>query len=151
MSYEEKQSWISAIIAGGVPPFYFTYLLSQMRNVSVAEIAYARPLLMAIGASIALTIVAIIVMAIVSAAAAQVTEGPHAAASIDKTDERDKRINRHGEYFGGIALGVGMVGPFILTMTEVDHFWIANAMYLAFVLAAITSSMVKIVAYRRGL
>ena len=36
-------------------------------------------------------------------------------------------------------------------MADVEQFWIANSLYLAFVLAAITSAVVKIVAYRRGL
>ena len=36
-------------------------------------------------------------------------------------------------------------------MAKVEQFWIANALYLAFVLAALASAVVKIVAYRRGL
>jgi hypothetical protein len=36
-------------------------------------------------------------------------------------------------------------------MAEFDYFWIANTIFLVFVLSAITSSIVKIVAYRRGL
>jgi hypothetical protein len=44
-----------------------------------------------------------------------------------------------------------MLAPFVLALTESDYFWIANAMYLAFVLSAFTSSVVKVVAYRRGL
>jgi hypothetical protein len=43
-----------------------------------------------------------------------------------------------------------MLVPFGLAMAEGDHFWIANAIYLAFVLSALTASVVKIVAYRRG-
>ena len=35
-------------------------------------------------------------------------------------------------------------------VAKVDQFWIANALYLAFVLAAIASAVVKIIAYRRG-
>jgi hypothetical protein len=36
-------------------------------------------------------------------------------------------------------------------LAESESFWIANAMYLAFVLSAFTSSVVKVVAHRRGL
>ena len=64
---------------------------------------------------------------------------------------RDKDINRFGEYVGGVVLAVGMLAPFVLALTVSDYFWIANAMYLAFVLSAFTSSVVKVVAYRRGL
>ena len=35
-------------------------------------------------------------------------------------------------------------------MAEVGHFWIANAVYLCFVLSAVLGSVAKIVAYRRG-
>ena len=44
-----------------------------------------------------------------------------------------------------------MVVPFVLTLAEVDWFWIANAMYLAFVTAAVVGAAVKLVAYRRGI
>ena len=47
------------------------------------------------------------------------------------------------------AIVVAIV-PLDLAMAEIEQFWIANALYLAFVLAALASSIVKIVAYRRG-
>ena len=36
-------------------------------------------------------------------------------------------------------------------MLEVDWFWIANALYLGFVLSALLGSVTKIGLYRRGL
>jgi hypothetical protein len=63
---------------------------------------------------------------------------------------RDRDIGRFGEYVAGIVLGVGMVGPFILALTEADHFWIANAIYLVFVAQAMVGAVIKLVAYRRG-
>jgi hypothetical protein len=42
------------------------------------------------------------------------------------------------------------VAALVLAMAEADHFWIANAVYLAFVLSALLGSAAKIVAYRRG-
>jgi len=35
-------------------------------------------------------------------------------------------------------------------VAEVEHFWIANAIYLAYVVAALISSIAKIVVYRKG-
>ena len=67
-----------------------------------------------------------------------------------KADQRDKEVNRLGEYVGGIVLAVGMIVPFGLAMAEAQHFWIANAMYLAFVVGTLTGTSVKLVAYRRG-
>jgi hypothetical protein len=68
----------------------------------------------------------------------------------DRTDERDREINRRGEHVGFYVMSVAAIVPLALTMAEVEHFWIAHALYLAFVLAALASSLVKIVAYRRG-
>ena len=38
-----------------------------------------------------------------------------------------------------------------LVLLEVDHFWIASAMYLVFATSGFIGTIVKIVAYRRGL
>ena len=46
---------------------------------------------------------------------------------------------------------MGMIVPFVLAVAEVDYFWIANAIYLAFALATLVGTSVKLVAYRRGL
>jgi len=46
---------------------------------------------------------------------------------------------------------IGALGALILAWMEAPHFWIANVIYLAFVLQAILSSVAKLVAYRRGL
>ena len=37
-----------------------------------------------------------------------------------------------------------------MSMAELNHFWIANAIYLAFGLSSLLGSAAKIVAYRRG-
>lgn len=37
-----------------------------------------------------------------------------------------------------------------LTPAAAEHFWIADVLYPAFALAAFSSAVVKIVAYRRG-
>ena len=68
-----------------------------------------------------------------------------------KSDQRDKDVNRFGEYVAGIVLGVAAVVPFLLAIAEVEYFWIANTLYLAFILSAVAGSVAKIVAYRRGL
>ncbi len=138
MSYEEKRAWIYAAVAAGVPVVYFTIVLSRLGTTDVTEIAYVRPLLTAIGVAIVLNIILGIVAATVS------------VQGHDKSDERDTSITRYGEYRAGIVLGAAMLVPFGLTLAGAHHFWIAQAMYLAFVLAALTAAVLKIVAYRRG-
>ena len=139
MSSEEKRSWIYAVVAVGVSAVYFVTVLSKVPGADVAQIAYVRPMLTAIGAGIVLGIVASIAVAIAS---------PREA---DRTDERDRQIHRFGEYVGFYVMSIAAVVPLALAMAEVAHFWIANALYLAFVLAALASSIVKIVLYRRGI
>jgi hypothetical protein len=58
-------------------------------------------------------------------------------------------------YVGDVSFGrsfvvVGGVAALLLAMTAADHFWIANVIYLTFVLSAVLGSVAKIVAYRRG-
>ena len=138
MSFEEKSTWIYGVLSAGVSGVYFVNVLGQARNTAVTEIAYQWLMITAIGVAVALSIAAHMVVAMAS---------PKEA---DKKDERDTNINRYGEYVGGYILAVGVVGVLGLAMARFEHFWIANAIYLAFVLQALTSSAVKIVAYRRG-
>ena len=67
-----------------------------------------------------------------------------------KKDQRDREIYRFGEYIGQSFVVIGGVAALLMAMAEWDHFWIANVIYLAFVLSAILGSVAKIVAYRPG-
>lgn len=69
----------------------------------------------------------------------------------DKSDERDREINRSGEYIGQSLVAIGGVAALGMSMAELSHFCIANSIYLAFMLSALLGSAVKVVAYRRGL
>jgi hypothetical protein len=138
MSSEEKQSWIYVVVGVLVPLVYFATVLSKVPGTDVATIGYVRPMLTAIGVGIGASIVLSIVAAIISPTEA------------GKTDVRDKEINRRGEYVGFYVMSVAAIVPLGLAMAKAEHFWIANALYLAFVLAALASAVVKIVAYRRG-
>lgn len=139
MSFEEKSTWIYLVVALVVPAVYFTNVLGQLQDTPATEIAYVRPMITAI------------VIAIVASIAAHIVVAVASPKDADKRDERDRSINRFGEYVGGLVLAVGAVGVLALTMAELEHFWIANALYAAFVLQGITSSTVKLVAYRRGM
>jgi hypothetical protein len=142
MSFEEKGTWAVTVIAVAVAVFYFATILGLLPTTAVGEIDYQVPLLTAIGATIGLSIVASIAIAILSSILS------HEDAS--KSDVRDRDINRLGEYVGGIVVTTGMLLPFGLAMAEAQHFWIANAMYLIFVLSGLSAAVVKLVIYRRG-
>ena len=89
---------------------------------------------------------AVIVVAIV----AHIVVGIASPKDIDKKDQRDREIYRYGEYIGQYVVSFGALGALGLSMAELDHFWIANVIYLAFVLSTLLGSAAKIVAYRRG-
>ncbi len=138
MSFEEKGTWLYLTIVIVLPVIYLTTIIGQVSSVPVSDIEYQGRLLAAIAAAIALAIVGMIAIAILS----------HGEA--DKSDQRDKDINRLGEYVGGTVLAFGMIVPFGLAMAAAPHFWIANVMYLVFVIAGICGTIVKLALYRRG-
>ena len=139
MSYEEKGQWVYLVVGVLTLSGYLVFVAGQARALPVAEIDYVPALLLTIGIAIGLSIIGRILLEIVS------------QSDTYKEDERDRDINRLGEYVGGILLGVGMIVPFVLAVAEVEYFWIANAIYLAFALATLVGTAVKLVAYRRGL
>ena len=139
MSFEEKGTWVYVVIAATLSLAYFAIVLGQLPRTPADEIAFQVPMLVAIGVAIGLTIGANILIAVM------------APDDAGKRDQRDKDVNRYGEYVGGLVLGVAAIVPFLLALAEADHFWIANTIYLAFVMSTIAGSIVKIVAYRRGL
>ena len=138
MSYEEKGQWVylaATTIAYGA---YVVLLLAGAGATPLTEVDYQPILLWTIGAAIAGSIVGRIAIEIVSPSDAHIE------------DARDRDIGRFGEYRAGLVLGVGMVAPFIMALAEWDHFWIANAIYLVFVVQAVVGAIIKLVAYRRG-
>jgi hypothetical protein len=138
MSSEEKRTWIYALVGLVVPIVYLATVLPEVAGADVATIGYVGPMLTAIGVGIG----AGIVLSIVAGMASPKDAG--------RTDERDREINRRGEYVGFYVMSVAAIVPLALAMAEAEQFWIAHALYLAFVLAALASAGVKIVAYRRG-
>jgi predicted lysophospholipase L1 biosynthesis ABC-type transport system permease subunit len=142
MSFQEKRTWISAVVAVAVPLVYAVTLLARAPGGGVAQSDYVRPLLIAVGASIVLNIVASIVTSVAGRATDPKDDG--------RPDERDRQINRLGEYVGFYVMSIAALVPLALAMTESAYFWIANSLYLAFALSALVSAGVKIVAYRRG-
>ena len=139
MSFEEKGNWVYLVVSVVTYVAYLSVILGRAQDVPLTDVPYVSTMLWTIGIAVALSILGNIVVAISKPSEA------------DKSDVRDKDINRFGEYVGGVVLAVGMLAPFVLALAESESFSIANAMYLAFVLSAFTSSVVKVVAYRRGL
>ena len=45
---------------------------------------------------------------------------------------------------------IALLAAMVLSMLEAKHFWIANVIYLSFVMSAVFGSMARLAAYRRG-
>jgi hypothetical protein len=146
MSSEEKGQWVYLVVITVTYLAYVVITAGQLGQTAPADIDYAPVMLAAIGIAIVLAIVGRIVVEIGGGIAAEMA----GQEAIHVADIRDRDIGRFGEYFAGTVLGVGMVLPFVLTLAEFDYFWIANAIYLAFVVSAVVGAVVKLVAYRRG-
>lgn len=139
MSYEERGQWVylaATTIGYGV---YLVLLLGSANGAPLPEVDYVPILLWTIAGAVIGSVIGRVLLEIV-----------HARDTTRHADERDRDIGRLGEYVGGTILGIGMVGPFILALIEADQFWIANAMYLVFVVASIVGTTIKLIVYRRG-
>lgn len=143
MSFEEKSAWIMGVLAIGSGSVYLAILLPLTATRPVVEVPYIAPMLWCIGASIMLSILLHTIISTV----ARTTSGKKAAR---QKDERDREIYRLGEQVGQSFLVIGGLSALLMAMLRLDQFWIANAIFLAFVLSAILGSITKIVAYRRG-
>ncbi|ADB33271.1 hypothetical protein Kfla_4235 [Kribbella flavida DSM 17836] len=139
MAFEEKRAWVflSVSVVG-----YLVYLAIVLGRIDGgrADTPYVAVMLWTIGAAI----VAAIVLEVVLAATGAKEDGP-------QKDQRDLEIARFGEQVGQSFVVIGGLAALLLAMVEADHFWIANAIYLAFVLSAVLGSVARLFAYRRGL
>ena len=139
MSYEEKGTWVYlavSIVGYGV---YLSLVLPQLASgVAVEDVDYVAPMLWTIGGAIVAAIVGRILVEIVF------------PSESTKGDVRDREIDRLGTRVGGSFVVIGALGALVLSMLEADWFWIANVVYLCFVLSALLESITRLVAYRRG-
>lgn len=128
MSYEEKGVWVYLVVSVAVYVGYVVTVLSQPE--------WIWPLVISIGVAIGAAIVLRILVEIVT------------PSDSYRSDARDKGVARRGDAAGNAAIVAGALGALVLALVSADYFWIANAIYLGFVLSAVISSIVKIAAYR---
>ena len=138
MALEEKNAWFMGVIAIVAYGFYIALLFGAAEGGPLYTVNYVPALILTIGAAILANIILNISVSILSPRNAR------------RKDDRDREIYRFGESGGQAFVIAGAVGALILAMIEADHFWIANEIYLAFVLSAVLASVLKIVGYRVG-
>ncbi len=139
MSYEEKRTWVYLVASAAAYGVYLVIVLARALHTPVAQVPYVPALLW--------TTVASIVTSMVGRVAIE-TARP---SDSHRSDVRDREISRFGEYVSRWFVIAGATVALLMAMARWDYFWIANVIYLGFVLWAIVGSVVKLVAYRRGL
>ena len=139
MAMEEKRAWIMVVVSVIAYAIYVVTILGRTEHIPIADVSYVGALFWTVGGAIVASIVLTILAAIFS------------PKDADKKDQRDREINRFGEAMGQSFVIIGAVAAMLLAMAEFRYFWIANVVYLCFVLSSVLSSTAKIIAYRRGL
>jgi len=119
---------------------YVVLVLTDLRS-PVADTPYVAALLWTVGGSVLATVLAEIGFAISTR-----REGRAAL----RTDERDREIDRFGDHVGQAFVVIGAIAALIMAMLQWPYFWIANAVYLAFVLSAVLGSAARLAAYRES-
>jgi hypothetical protein len=139
MSYEEKGVWAYLISSAGAYAVYVAIVLGRGAHTPLAQVPYVSALLWASGASIVLSTVVRVALE---------TARP---SDSRKRDVRDREISRFGEHASRWFVIGGAAAALLMAMARWEYFWIANVIYLGFVLWAVAGSLVKLVAYRRGM
>ena len=138
MANEEKTAWIVLFVSIGAYTTYIAVLLSRVGAGSVIKTPYRDLLLWTVVGSIVSNVVLKILTSIIS------DRDGH------KKDLRDREIDRFSAFIGQAFIVIGGVSALYMAMYKVDYFWIANVLYLGFVLFAVLSSIAKIMMYRGG-
>lgn len=138
MTFEQKNHLAYGLASLIVLVAYLVWLLGQIQESPVEDIAYLGPLLWAIGIGIVLNMIL-----------GAVARGTNPAEA-DKKDIRDRDINRRGDAVGFYVFSIAASGPLVLAMVGAHQFWIANSLYVAYALTAVIGSAVKLAAYRMG-
>ncbi|GAB3803002.1 hypothetical protein [Micromonospora zhanjiangensis] len=133
MTHQEKRAWIMLVVAVIAYAAYTIIVLGRAAGRPLTDVPYAATMLWSIGAAILANIVL-----------DMVTAGPRRARV---TDVRDRQIGRLGEHIGQSFVVIGATAAMFMALAGWHRFWIANVIYLCFVLSAVLGSIAKIGMY----
>ena len=136
MAFQEKSNWVVLVVAVPTLLVYAALILPQVLSTPLPEVSWVQPLVLAIAGFVVANVLGNVAAAV---------SNPREA---DLSDERDQAIDRFGERIGNWLLIAGAITGLVLAMAMADQFWIANAIFLWGLAAAIVSALAKIAAYR---
>jgi hypothetical protein len=138
MTYEEKGTWVYLVACTAAYAVYLAIVGPRLAGAPVADVSYVAVLLWTTAASILTSILGRTLVE---------TARP---SDSRRADVRDREIRQLGEYASRWFVVAGAGAALIMAMARWDYFWIANVLYLGFVLWAVSGSVLRLVAYRRG-
>lgn len=138
MTLEERRSWTYLAVAVVAYGAYVATILGKAASAPLADVDYVPAMLWTIGIAIVVGIVL------------NIAQGIFTPRREQTKDARDREIELLGEHVGQAFLVIGGVAALLLAIIEVDYFYIANVVYLCFVLSAVVGSVAKAIVYRRG-
>ena len=139
MSYEERGVWAQLLSFAGGYVAYLAIVVPRLFHMPAAHVSYVPPLLV--------TTLAAVFIATVVRSALEVAR----PSDSGKADVRDRDIKRFGQYASRWCVVGGAAAGLIGANAHWDYFWIANVIWLGFVLWAVVDSALRVIAYRRGL
>ncbi len=113
MSSEERSTWIVGVSLVVVFGWYFTKIIIEAATTPVDAISYQGLLAVMVVVFMGVVVAGHIALAVIT-------------RSSPGRDERDRRVDRFGEFVGGYVLGTGILALLIMAALEVEYFWIAH-------------------------
>jgi hypothetical protein len=139
MSYEEKGIWVYLVTSAAGYLVYLAIIAGRVASTPVTAVSYVPVLLWTAGSAILASVIGRTLVE---------TARP---SDSRRTDVRDREIARSGEFSSRWFVVAGAAAGLAMALAQWDYFWIANVIYLGFVLWAVAGSALKLAAYRRGL
>jgi len=138
MNYQEKTILIALPLDFIIFGAYGIWLIPQLSE-GIENIDYRTPVILALVASVLLTIISQILLA----------SFDHKQANVE--DVRDKEIRRRANGYTLAFLAAPYLFGLILAIAEADYFYIVHVMLFGGVLADIVTSLAQLRFYRRGI
>ena len=136
MAHQGKQAWTMLVVSTVVYAVYVAVILNRAGGHELAATPYAAALLWTAGAGVVATMVTGMSLGMANPRGSRLK------------DAGDREIGRVGDYTGQSFVIIGATAAMLMAMAGWDRFWMANVIYLCFILSAIPGSVTKIVSYR---
>jgi len=138
MSFREKSTWVLLALTVIVYGWYFATTLGAALGAGVPPVADNVRLFGAVVIMVGLTLIAHIMIAILS---------PKEA---DTADERDRLIELRGDQRAGYVMAVALFSTLGLALAGASVFWIAHGALAGLVISELVKAVTKLIDYRRG-